>query len=229
MTLRLRHPAYFLIAFIAACLSWYAATGKRRATISVRSSKAGLTLVNLPSDIILTSSVPDVLNLQLRGPLPLIGAASSSMEVYLDLSGARPGKNLYPIDLSSIPVPPEIEVLSVDPGEIEIELERLQIRSFPVQPVLEGRPAPGYVLGAVRAQPEIVRIQGPGNRLGDFDSVETLPISIEGVAETLEIPVELRLQDPFLRLLSPAPLKVRVEILPLDSIEISESAAEGKN
>jgi len=216
MSFRLRHPAYFLVAFIAACLAWYAATGKRRATISVRSAKANLTLVNLPSDIILTSTVPDTLNLQLRGPLPVIGAASASMEVYLDLSEARPGEHVYPIDLSGISVPPEVEIIAADPSEIKINLERLRIRSLPVRPQLEGRPAPGFKLGVVRVQPETVRIQGPDQKIAGMESLQTLPISIEGAIETLQLPVEIKLQDPFVRLLTPVPLKVRVEIIPED-------------
>jgi len=215
MSLRLRHPVYFLVAFIAACLSWYAATGKRRATISVRSVRTSLTLVNLPSDLILTSGVPDTVTLQLRGPLPLLSQESGNLEVYLDLSEARPGKNAYQIDPSDLDVPPEIEVLSVEPAEIELELERLIIRSIPVRPRLVGQPAPGFEIGAVRAQPEKIRIQGPELHLKDLKELSTEALSVEGATETLETEVGLQLDDPFLRTVGSAPLKLRVEILPV--------------
>lgn len=214
MSLRLRHPVYFLVAFVAACLSWYAATGQRRATISVRNTRASLTLVNLPGDLVLTSGVPDTISLQLRGPLSLIAKKNDTMEVYLDLSEAHPGKKFYAIDLAAIPAPQEIEILSAEPAEIEIELERLVVRSLPVQPMLEGIPAPGFVVGAVRAQPEQARVQGPERRLAQLEVLETAPISVEGATATLDLNVDLQIDDPFIRVLNSLALKVRIEILP---------------
>jgi len=228
MSLRLRHPAYFLIAFIAACLSWYAATGKRRATISVRSIKASLTLVNLPGDLILTSGVPDTVILQLRGPLPLISQENNEIEVYIDLSDAHPGPSAYPIDISSISVPREIEVLSVEPAEIKLELEKLAIRSLPIRATITGVPAEGFEVGAVKAQPEKVRIQGPEKRLEGLEYVATSPVSVENATETMEIEVEPALDDPFLRVVSSSPPKLRVEILPVAKPEPAPGPKEGR-
>lgn len=227
MSLRLRHPVYFLVAFIAACLSWYAATGKRRASISVRSVKASLTLVNLPGDLILTSGVPDTVILQLRGPLPLISKDKNLIEVYLDLSDAHPGRSAFPIDISSLSLPPEIEALSVEPAEIDLELEKLVIRSLPIKAELEGMPAPGFEVGAVRVQPEKVRIQGPEKRIEGMEFLETTPVSIEGAARTMEVEVELALDDPFLRVLASSPPKLRVEILPQNPAEPATTGSAG--
>jgi len=69
VTLRPRYPVQFLVALTAAFLLWYALAAQRSENISVRGVKARLTLVNIPDNLVVTSSVPDTVSLQLRGPL----------------------------------------------------------------------------------------------------------------------------------------------------------------
>ena len=116
MTIRPRHPMQFLVALIAAFLLWYALAAQRSENISVRGVKARLTLVNIPRDLVLTSSVPDTVSLQLRGPLSRALDSSNPPEVLLDLADARPGLNSYPINERDIPLPAEVDVVSVDPA-----------------------------------------------------------------------------------------------------------------
>ena len=63
--LRPRYPLQFMVALVAAFLLWYALAAQRSENISVRGVKARLTLVNIPRDLVLTSSVPDTVSLQL--------------------------------------------------------------------------------------------------------------------------------------------------------------------
>ena len=69
MSLRPRYPVQFLLAVVAASVLWYLLAGQRTENISVRGVRATLTLVNLPRELVLTSTVPDTVALQLRGPL----------------------------------------------------------------------------------------------------------------------------------------------------------------
>ncbi len=210
--LRPRHPAYLLVALIAASLMWYAATGKRRATISVRSTKANLTLVNMPSDLLLTSSVPDTITLQLRGPLTLNPAAGGIPEVFLDLTEAMPGRSTYAIDVSGVRLPPEVEVIAVEPTEIEIELERVLLRSLPLSPTVEGSPAPGFVVNLVQVDPPRITVQGPESRLSTLENVTTSALSVEGATGSIEAVVTPLLTDPLLRVLTGSPVTIRVNI-----------------
>ena len=136
MNLRPRYPIQFLVALISAFLLWYVLAAQRSENISVRGVKARLTLVNIPRDLVLTSSVPDTVSLQLRGPLTRTLDSSNPPEVLLDLSDARPGLNSYPINESDIPLPTEVDVVSVDPPAITLELERQNSRLVPVRAVI---------------------------------------------------------------------------------------------
>jgi len=210
--LRPRYPAQFLLAVLAAIVLWYALAGQRSENISVRGVKATLTLVNLPRDLVLTSTVPDTVALQLRGPLSRALDPTAPLEVLLDLSDARPGTSTWVIDESAMQLPPQVEVVSVEPSTITVDLERLQTRYVPVEPLLEGVPAAGFAIVAVRPTPQQLMIQGPASRLDPLETVETTPVSVEGTTGTVEATVQPRLADPLLRSLTVGPVVVTVEV-----------------
>ena len=215
MKLRPRYPLQFLVALLAAFLLWYWLAGERGEEISMRGVRAHLTLVNMPRDLVLTSTVPDMVAVQLRGPLSRALDPRVPLEVLLDLSDARPGTNSYPINVGDIPLPSEVEVVGVEPSAIVLELERQQTRNLPLQPTIEGSPAPGFVLGEVRINPVMITVQGPESRLADLEYVETSGISIEGATGPVEGTVLPRLTDPLLRSPLVASARVVIDVFPL--------------
>ncbi len=214
MTLRPRYPIQFLVALVAAFLLWYALAAQRSENISVRGVKARLTLVNIPRNLVLTSSVPDTVSLQLRGPLTRTLDSSNPPEVLLDLSDARPGLNSYPINASDIHLPAEVDVVSVDPPAITLELERQAARLVPIRPLIDGEPAPGFVLGEVFVVPREYTVEGPESLILTLTSVATSPVSIEGAAGPVEAIVRAALPNPQLRVLGLGPIEVIVDIVP---------------
>lgn len=215
MRLRPRYPLLFLLSVLAAFMLWYVLSAQRTREISVRGVRAQLTLVNIPSNLVLVSGVPDTVSVQLRGPLSRALDPRAPLEVLLDLSNAQPGTNSHPINASDIPLPPEVEVVSVEPAAISLVLERRQTLNVALRPVVEGTPAAGFALVSVRVVPELVAIQGPESRLDGVDFVETTPISVEGATGPVEAMVQPVLPDPLLRLLSAVPVQVLVQIEPL--------------
>lgn len=214
MSLRPRHPMQFLVALVSAFLLWYALAAQRSENISVRGVKARLTLVNIPRDLMLTSAVPDTVALQLRGPLTRALDSASPPEVLLDLSEARPGLNSFQINERDVPLPAEVEVVSIDPPAITLELERQETRVVQVQPAIEGEPAPGFVLLGVRVIPPQYTVQGPESLLLALEFLATTPISIEGAAGPVETIVQPVLPDPLLRGLGAGPVQVIIDIAP---------------
>ena len=223
MNLKPRYPMQFLVAIVAASLLWYALAVKRNENTSVRGVRAFLTVVNVPIDLVITSSVPDTVSLQLRGLLSSLDPTKPP-EVFLDLSDARPGLNSYPINASDIPLPADVEVVSVDPQAINLELERQETRQVPVRPAVTGVPAPGFVVGEVRSYPTQFTIQGPESLLLALEYLETNEISIEDASGPVEAMVEPLLPDPQLRAIGVGPIQVVVEIVPEEVPEDEEEA-----
>ena len=215
MKLRPRYPVQFFVSLLAAFLLWYWLAGERGEEISMRGVRAHLTLVNMPRDLVLTSTVPDTVAVQLRGPLSHALDPRVPLEVLLDLGDARPGVNSYPINVSDIPLPPEVEVVGVEPSAIVLELDLQQTRNLPLRPTVEGSPAPGYILGEVRINPAMITVQGPESRLVDLEFVRTSGISIEGATGPVEGTVMPQLIDPLIRSPLVAPARVVVDVLPV--------------
>ncbi len=228
MNLRPRYPLQFLIAVITAFLLWYALAAKRSEDTSVRGFTARLGLVNIPENLVLTSSVPDTVSLQLRGPRGSLGSISSP-DVDLDLSNTPPGSHSFPINESNIrvannrPLPADIVFVSADPQVIDLELERQESRLVAVRPVIEGVPAPGFVLGEVRTVPNNYAVQGPESRLQALEFVSTRPISVEGAAGPVEAVAQPLLPDPLLRALGVGEIQITIDITPELPSEEEES------
>lgn len=214
MTLRPRHPLLLLIALVTAFLLWNSVARQRREHISVRGVRAPLTLVNIPRQLVITSGVPESVSVQLRGPLSRALDPRTPVEVLLDLSAARPGVQNFQIDDQGIQVPPEVEVISVEPAEVTLELELLETAILPVRPVLDGDPAPGWAVASVRVAPPQVAVQGPRSLLAALDDVETTPVVIDGAVDNVETAVQARLPHPLLRTVTAVPLLVVVQVVP---------------
>jgi YbbR domain-containing protein len=215
--LRPQHPLHFIVALVAAVLLWYGLAGQKNENISVRGVKAALTLVNMPRNLVLMSSVPDTISLQLRGPLSKSLNAAAGLEVYLDLADARPGATSFTIDGAGITLPDDVEVVSIEPSAITLELERLTSSNIRMLPIVEGVPAPGFTIGETRISPVQVNVQGPESRVLELEFVETTPISVEGATGPVEATVMPRLPDPLLRSLTVVPVVVIVDVIPLDT------------
>ena len=213
--LRPQHPLHFMVALVVAILLWYGLAGQQNENISVRGVKAALTLVNMPRDLVLMSSVPDTISLQLRGPLSKSLDAAAGLEVYLDLADAGPGAASFTIDAAGISLPDDVEVVSIEPAAITLDLERLTSNNIALEAVVEGVPAPGFAIGEVRVSPVQVNVQGPESRVLALETVKTTPISVEGATGPVEATVSPRLPDPLLRSLTVVPLVVVVDVVPL--------------
>ncbi|MCP4899636.1 MAG: hypothetical protein GY906_21940 [bacterium] len=223
MRLRPRYPLLFLLALVVASLLWRDAVDKRREHISVRVVRAPLVLVNNPPDLVITSLVQEQISVQLRGPLSQTLQSRDEVEVWLDLQSARPGVQTFRISEADVQVPPEITVVSVDPAELTLEIERLETRSLPVRVPVEGQPAPGFQVSAVRVVPARIAIQGPGSFLEALEEVESTPIAIDGARSMVEGTVQALLPHPLLKPITGVPFLVMIEIIP---IEESETATE---
>jgi YbbR domain-containing protein len=214
VNLRPRHPALFLVALLVAYALWYSLAGERREQTAVRGFRAPLTLVNIPRDLVITSSVPDSVSVQLRGPLSAVFASGAPLEVLLDLAEAQPGVQSFTISETTIQLPSQVEVVSIEPAEVTLELEQLERRTLPVRPIVDGSPALGFVVAGIRVAPARLTVQGPGSLLEALDEVETTALTIEGATEPVEATVEPRLPHPLLRSVTAVPLLVVVDVAP---------------
>lgn len=90
------------------------------------------------------------------------------------------------------------EGLVLAPSEVRVSIPASTVRPtfVPVEPVVVGRPAPGYAYnGKVEVSPATVQVQGPPDILRGLKSIKTQPIDITGRATDL-VAAKVTLETP---------------------------------
>jgi hypothetical protein len=96
----------------------------------------------------------------------------------------------------------------VGPPTVLVALDTLTVVRFLVNPVVTGRPAPGYIQSAAFAEPESVDLLGPKRLLDDVEQVKTVPVDVSG--RTRDVRRDVRLAVP--QAVAPRPPHVRVTV-----------------
>ena len=84
-------PLKVLSLFLAITV-WFVVSAPRRESVSERAFAVPLSLVGMPRDLVITTSVPDNVSVRLRGRVSdLRSLSSQNLEVPIDLRAAVPG------------------------------------------------------------------------------------------------------------------------------------------
>src|SRR5207249_12180675 len=105
------------------------------------------------------------------------------------------------------------EVVQAQPSALAMAFEPSASRQVPVMPAVDGRPAPGYVVGSLSADPKSVEVIGPESAVGRVTEALTEPVSVSGARDRLRQSVTLGLIDPSLRLKNARVAMVTVQIV----------------
>ena len=193
-----------------ASLLWYVIAGEK-------TSEMGLTvpveLQNFPHDLELTGEPVNAVEVRLRaspGIIQRIGPGDVSARV--DLLGVGEGEHIVHLTGEAIRVPFGVRVVRVNPSTISLNFERTLQKTVPVRPRLTGRPAPGFEVAEVAAQPPEVRLAGPKSRVQEVESAFTEPVSVEGARAAVADQVNIGLEDPLLRVMNSSRVQVTAQV-----------------
>lgn len=92
----------------------------------------------------------------------------------------------------------EIKGVKIEPNIVEasISLTRGYLEKIlPVKPRIIGKPAPGYYISQILANPNEIRIFGNYSKISNIDSLETIPIDVNGITKTLSVKVPPALEE----------------------------------
>ncbi len=131
----------------------------------------------------------------------------------VDLSDQRAGERVLRLaDKAQISLPQGVKVDGFQPSAIPIRLEAILERQIAIEPKLEGKPADGYEVYAVRPNKGSVTVRGPESRVNALQKVLTESIWLSGHKETFTASnVAIDLSDAKVDLLDPV-VNVEVEI-----------------
>ncbi|OLC79027.1 MAG: hypothetical protein AUH72_15085 [Acidobacteria bacterium 13_1_40CM_4_65_8] len=206
-----RHLGLKLLSVGLAVLLWMTVSGEE--TVE-RGLRVPLEL-QFPAGLELAGEVPTTVDVRVRGASGTLSRVSAGEVVaVLDLRSARSGRRLFPLTPEQVRVPFGVEVVQVMPSAIAMAFEASASRQVPVVPAVDGRPAPGYVVGEMTADPSTVEVVGPESAVKRASEAMTEPVSVTGARDKVRESVTVGVLDPALRLKNPRPATVTVQIVP---------------
>jgi len=206
-----RHIGLKLLSVGLAVLLWMTVSGEE--TVE-RGLRVPLEL-QFPAGLELAGEVPTTVDVRVRGASGTLSRVSAGEVVaVLDLRSARSGRRLFPLTPEQVRVPFGVEVVQVMPSAIAMAFEASASRQVPVVPAVDGRPAPGYVVGEMTADPSTVEVVGPESAVKRASEAMTEPVSVTGARDKVRESVTVGVLDPALRLKNPRPATVTVQIVP---------------
>jgi YbbR domain-containing protein len=207
-----RHLGLKALSVVLALLLWMIVSGEE--TVE-RGLRVPLELQQVPAGLELTGEVPATVDVRVRGASGTLSRVSTGDVVaVLDLRNARSGRRLFPLTPKDVRVPFGVEIVQVQPSALAMAFEPSASRRVPVMPAVDGRPAPGYVVGSLEADPKTVEVIGPESAVRRATEALTEAVPVSGARERVQQTVTLGLIDPSLRLKNAETATVTVQIVP---------------
>lgn len=195
-----------------AALLWLVVAGER---VVERVMRAPVEMQNLPEGLEIVGTPPDTVEVRLRGPSGALSRmAAGDMAAVIDLQTARPGRRLFHLTQNNVSVPYGTEVVQVGPSTLTLEFETTAVRTVPVEPDVEGRPAMGYEVTKVTSEPATVEVAGPASAVNRLPAAITEPVSVQDQTRSVREIVTIGVPDSTLRLQSSKTAVVTVTIAP---------------
>ena len=210
------HLGLKVVSLGVAVLLWMVVSGEE--TVE-RGLRVPLELQQVPAGLELSGDIPATVDVRVRGASGTLSrVAAGDVVAVLDLRGARAGRRLFPLTPEQFRMPFGVEVVQVQPSAIAMAVETSTLRQVPVVPTVDGRPAPGYVVGQMTSEPKAVEVVGPESAVKRVTEAVTEPVSVAGAHERVQQTVAIGLLDPSLRLknVRTAMVTVQIGLAPLE-------------
>jgi YbbR domain-containing protein len=209
----LMNLALKLLSLLLAFCVWFVVSAPRREPVSERAFAAPLSLVRMPRNLVITTPVPDTVTVRLRGRASNLRSLSSqNLEVTLDLNWVSAGEASITLGRNAIAVPPEIEVVSMEPSKVRFRVEQIRQKVVAVRPFLVGQPPSGYLAGDPTANPDHVLVSGPLSLVRNLQDVATERIIMTGRTDTFVQNVSIVTDSPLIRAVDPNTTQVTVPV-----------------
>lgn len=165
---------WLLALTIAAGLWFFVNAGART---SERTLRVRLDLINIPTGMVITSNVPDYIEVRVTGSgLMLSSIDAKSLQTSLDLAGVQPGVATYTLNAKDFALPRSVEVNRITPSRISLAVDRLVRRKLPIRIDYRGDPEPGLKVVEVQVLPNEVAVTGPRARIAQLSEIDTQPL-----------------------------------------------------
>jgi YbbR domain-containing protein len=164
-----------------------------------------------PDNLLMSSDTPFEVEVSVSGPERAIRALTpTEIDAVLDLSGVRAGERTFDLGPHQVQVPRGLTVTRVVPSQLHMNFNPSATRQVEVRPRVIGSFVAGYGIINVTADPAVITIEGPKNRVDAIDVAITDPVDATGVVGRATFTTHAYVPDPLVRIQHPAPIHVTV-------------------
>ncbi|HEY3042643.1 MAG TPA: CdaR family protein [Vicinamibacterales bacterium] len=207
-----RHIGLKLLSVAIAVLLWMVIAGEE--TVE-RGLRVPLELQQFPPGLELLGDVPTTADVRVRGASGTLSRVSpGDIVAVLDLRGARAGERLFHLTPEQVRAPFGVEVIQVTPPTVAVAFEKSASKNVPIKPAIDGKPAAGYIVGKITAEPPTVEVVGPESAVRRVTEALTEPVSVAGALRPVQETVTVGTLDSAVRVKTQRTAKVTVQIVP---------------
>jgi YbbR domain-containing protein len=170
-------------AVLISVFLWFFVTSRGQSEIAF---DIPLEFKNIPSDIGIVNASVKTVSITVRGhERPMKNLKVADVRVYVDLSKAKKGTEVFYINKDDIKLPYALSVMNISPSTVKVKLDETISRTFPVNPVLTGEPRNGYFVSSIKVEPKSVVIKGLKSDVLRLHILKTEPIYIADSISTM--------------------------------------------
>jgi YbbR domain-containing protein len=154
-----------------------------------------LEIIGQDSSMIITDKIPAQVHVTIRAPQSVWTHLENDpglVRAWIDLSGLGVGQYLLEVK-TQISLSPN-QVTKIDPAEIKLSLEPLEVKNFTVQLVTTGEPTLGYRKGGYHSDPQQITVSGPASLVSRVSRVQA-SLDVSGISETIKKDLTLQAVD----------------------------------
>lgn len=166
-----------IAAFFLALILWAYVTGdslpvEEQPNIRRSYTNVALEWLNIDDELAITKITEEV-DVVLNGNKDVLDEITPrTLRVFVDLRNLGPGRHrLTPV----VPdVPKGVSVTSINPAQVEVDLETIESHQMQVEVDVTGSQAEGYIRGEIEIVPDAVFVSGARSYLNQVDRVRTI-------------------------------------------------------
>ncbi|MFW5868689.1 MAG: YbbR-like domain-containing protein [Armatimonadota bacterium] len=181
-----------LLALVVASVLWLHVLGTEDPQ-STQAITVPVVPVNEPEGLETVSIMPETVELRLRGrESALAQAQTGRIRMQANLRGATAGENEVPLRIAGVPY--TLGVRQGYPTTARVELDKIIERSRPVDDIVRGEPARGFVIEQVTVDPEEVTVRGATSVVREVARAVVV-VDVSGINQSAPFEVEVEARD----------------------------------
>jgi YbbR domain-containing protein len=190
-----RNLGSLILALILALVVWVSAVVTTDPNVQqVYPRPVTLERIGKDSNLQIVGDVPTQVRVTIDAPQSIWNLLTNNpnlVKAWIDLSGLGPGDHTVPVKVQIDANPARSQV---EPQSLEITLEALISKKFPVQTTVNGEPPLGYKKGTLLRSPSEVTVSGPESVVSQVTEIDAT-IDISGARETKKLTVAVEAHD----------------------------------